>query len=567
MIGHILSFLDAKEAARAAALSSRWRDVFASVHTVSLEQPDRPLYDYDADGDDSWHKQNIARPFVATVTDALFARSRRPDHAAAAVPLRALRVCMDGGASYFKVARWISYALRYAGPDLELDLRLARDPVCWGIDFDPRDFGLFREDANLPDENDAVAQMPPDIDPVDPILAADACRCRQPKQISRPQGAASRDDEMPGNRLPQPPRYIVPELPTLLFSCVALRSLRLGYCILSMLEVINLPSLQSLHITRVRNKEEHVQRLISGCPLLADLTLEACSSLTALCLVDNTRLRRLALRLCDNLANVAIDASGLLSFEYLGAIPDSSFLTISGGGGGGFPAITSCKIDTFVVLREEVEHISFRAITWRKIDTDVGSREEAEVLLKLASFLQLFVSTKHLHLCSTRMGSYFVNLPEFSSLTHLELNGRVLQDDDPALAMAVTSIILGQAPNLELLTLVFQPGPQESRYYGPDRSEGELLDMHLLHYDKHATIDDTLMVSMPVPSCLMNRVSKIELVHYQGGTAQRTLAKFLLGNALALKTLYCGFAEGPEWIQMELMHEMEDWVIANKEFC
>ncbi|KAM3335296.1 hypothetical protein ACQJBY_029618 [Aegilops geniculata] len=373
---------------------------------------------------------------------------------------------------------------------------------------------------------------------------------------------------MPGNRLPQPPRYIVPKLPMLLFSCAALRSLLLGYCILSMPEVINLPSLQSLHITRVRNNEEHVQRLISGCPLLADLTLEACSSLTTLCLVDNTRLCRLALRLCDNLANIAIDTSGLLSFEYLGAIPDSSFLTISGGGG--FPAITSCKIDTFVVLREEAEHISFRPIMSRKIDTDVGSREEAEVLLKLTSFLQLFVSTKHLHLCSTRMGSYFVNLPEFSSLTHLELNGRVLQDDDPALAMAVTSRILGQAPNLELLTLVFQPAPQESRYYGPDRSEGELLDMHLLHYDKHATIDDTLMVRAPVPSCLMNRVSKIELVHYQGGRAQRTLAKFLLGNALALKTLYCGFAEGPEWIQMELMHEMEDWVIneaANKEFC
>jgi hypothetical protein len=42
VLGHILSFLGAKEAGRAAALSSRWRHVFASVHTVSLEQPEEP---------------------------------------------------------------------------------------------------------------------------------------------------------------------------------------------------------------------------------------------------------------------------------------------------------------------------------------------------------------------------------------------------------------------------------------------------------------------------------------------------------------------------------------------
>jgi hypothetical protein len=35
-LGHVLSFLPAEEAARAALLSSRWRHVFGAVDTVSL---------------------------------------------------------------------------------------------------------------------------------------------------------------------------------------------------------------------------------------------------------------------------------------------------------------------------------------------------------------------------------------------------------------------------------------------------------------------------------------------------------------------------------------------------
>ena len=46
VLGHVLSFLPADEAARAAALSRRWSHVFAHVHTVALEEPDPPIPDY-----------------------------------------------------------------------------------------------------------------------------------------------------------------------------------------------------------------------------------------------------------------------------------------------------------------------------------------------------------------------------------------------------------------------------------------------------------------------------------------------------------------------------------------
>ena len=49
VLGHVLSFLPADEAARAAALSRRWRHVFAHVHTVALEEPDPPIPDYHGD--------------------------------------------------------------------------------------------------------------------------------------------------------------------------------------------------------------------------------------------------------------------------------------------------------------------------------------------------------------------------------------------------------------------------------------------------------------------------------------------------------------------------------------
>ncbi|CAN6324318.1 unnamed protein product [Urochloa humidicola] len=42
-LGHILSFLPAADAARAAALSRQWRHVFPAVHTLSFREVERPF--------------------------------------------------------------------------------------------------------------------------------------------------------------------------------------------------------------------------------------------------------------------------------------------------------------------------------------------------------------------------------------------------------------------------------------------------------------------------------------------------------------------------------------------
>uniref|UniRef100_M8CWB4 Uncharacterized protein n=1 Tax=Aegilops tauschii TaxID=37682 RepID=M8CWB4_AEGTA len=427
VLGHILSFLDAKEAGRAAALSSRWRDVLGSVHTVSLEQPERPYFIYDRD---SLHDRGVARRLIAAVNAALFSRDRRPYPAAAAVPLRALRVSLEGYEydpdDKSRVDLYLSYALRHAAPEFDLDLRFGRESACGR--YDRLDAADADDDGNVavysPIEVRAVAVNPPRKSPESNDHYSHRVRPEDEDDVS-----SSDDDE----RVARPWNRPSLEYTVLsgLFSCATLRSLRLGYCRLS--------------------------------------------------------------------------------------------------------------------------------------PPEATSEEE---LANLGSFLQQSaLTTKHLPLCSARMGSCFVKLPAFPSLRHLELNGSVPRTDDPVVVAAWMSSILRQAPNLEFLSLFFEAAPRaDGHFVDGGHSIGELLDAHHLHYSRYDTLD---YAPAMVPACLGSRVRKMELLQYQGGRAQRTLARFLLRNAPVLEQLYCGLAEGPEWVQRELMREMEGWVVnetASKEF-
>uniref|UniRef100_A0A0D3HPC8 F-box domain-containing protein n=1 Tax=Oryza barthii TaxID=65489 RepID=A0A0D3HPC8_9ORYZ len=152
VLGHILSFLPAREAARASSLSSRWRHVFAAVHTVSMAETDAdhpairgyvsPPYRRGLDP--------LAPPvFSAVVTTALLSRHRRRRHRP--VPLRALRVDMTGyvRADSAAVDQWVSYAVQQAAADhgLEIDLRLGRPAIC------DRAYSL-RDSATIPEDDD-----------------------------------------------------------------------------------------------------------------------------------------------------------------------------------------------------------------------------------------------------------------------------------------------------------------------------------------------------------------------------------------------------------------------------
>ncbi|KAI5017105.1 hypothetical protein ZWY2020_037483 [Hordeum vulgare] len=336
-------------------------------------------------------------------------------------------------------------------------------------------------------------------------------------------------------------RYSVP---TRLFSCAALRtlSISIGPCSLNPPATVSLPSLEVLLVAHVCDHERHVQILVDGCPRLADLTLETCATVTTLSLLGNRRLLRLALRCCHNLAKVLFAADGKLhSLEYHGDVPDASLLGLHGGS----PSFTSCSVD---ISAEEVS---------------------SEKLTKLGEFLQLVSSTKHLHLQSAQLGSDIqldapATLPVFTSLLHLELTGRLLHDD----ATAAMSRILRHTPSLEVLSMLFETGPSDDELHARDVweecKEGEVVDAHQLTYNELEVLPAMPIVDIP---CLRRNVREINFVHYHGGSAQRTLARFLLCNAPVLDRLYCAFPPGPLWIQNKLRDEIQGWAMNSPINC
>ncbi|KAL6651454.1 hypothetical protein ACP70R_010379 [Stipagrostis hirtigluma subsp. patula] len=485
VLGLILSFLPSFEAARAAALSRRSRNIFAAVKTVSLDQGERPI----PDGDGFWPLPIEAPPFGNVVSAALLARQRR-----GACPLRELRVSFRDlrGLNSALVDQFLSCAMQQAGDELHLDLRLRGSVVC-----------SLRRRRSDPENND------------EPPCAATYGDHAHDEEEDEDTASPPADDDARPRAIPAPTR---------LFSCVALRSLRLGPCRLDLpVAAVDLPSLETLLLTGTAG--EQVQRLVAACPRLADLTLEACAKLTTLSVLDK-RLRRLALRCCHELTAVAADTSELRVLEYKGVVPAASFLTMHGPPG----RISSCTLDF--------------------------CSEEPSDSSVLRGFLELFTGAEHLHIKSTYLGSSAAGFPLFTSLRHLELTG-TSPDDDTTVAAAV-SMILQRTPSLETLSLFFLPEPQSHAYDLCYDDEEAILDVPQLRYDRHAALG--------VPDgreihCLRQRTREINLVHYQGAVSQRMLAKFLLGNAAVVEELCCAMAQGTLWMQTRLMEEMRGWAM------
>ncbi|XP_034570049.1 putative F-box/FBD/LRR-repeat protein At4g00315 [Setaria viridis] len=328
-----------------------------------------------------------------------------------------------------------------------------------------------------------------------------------------------------GEPYPGPTEYVTPRS---LFSCAALRSLRLGGCWLDVPPTTAaLPSLATLHLTRVTGRRDAVQDLVDACPRLADLKLEACRDLERI-LVPDARLRRLALRCCHELADVFVgDSSELRAFEYRGGVPGPSLLNMPQPS-----EISLCTLDFCGV--EPAEPPEF-------------------------TFLLLYARVERLHLTSARLlgrgvfdhgvlypyGLRFLTFPE---LRNLELTG-MLPEDDAAAAIAAVTRILERTPRL---------GRLENGYSSRYSDEEEDMDIHAAHqlrYDQHATL--------AVPDAEIPCLREINLVHYQGAMAhaQRMLAKFLLRNAPVVGEVCCEFARGPLAIQTDLMEEIKGWVM------
>ncbi|KAF8703407.1 hypothetical protein HU200_032210 [Digitaria exilis] len=324
--------------------------------------------------------------------------------------------------------------------------------------------------------------------------------------------------------------------PSSLFSCAALRSLRLGHCLLNPPGDTALPSLETLHLTGAHDSDEAIHLLIARCPRLDDVTLESCSELTRVSVPGGMRLRRFSLRCCHKVASVALDTSRLRALDYRGAVPSGSLFTFHGGdlsissGTVGFCG-PSC-------LSTGEEHVGLCRL--------LGDH---------------FVTAKHLHLASRRLGcsiesGFFPCLPLFSRLHKLELTGCV----DRGTTVYAVPRILQQTPNLEVLTLFLTPAAPDVDK-NPDVDERSDVDESLSNY----RLDEYPLATIPRAhevSCLRQRLREINLVHYQGTDDEAMLAKLLLRNALVLQDLSVVFPKRSQKLQTGLMDKIKHWVVS-----
>ncbi|KAE8776689.1 Adenosylhomocysteinase [Hordeum vulgare] len=264
---------------------------------------------------------------------------------------------------------------------------------------------------------------------------------------------------------------------------------------------VQLPFLETLSITAPRRDGgRSVQRLISSCPRLVDLTLQSIGRLSTVSVLDK-RLRRLAIRCCHNLRSVRVDASELSSLDYCGTAPAESLLSLHGSTG-----IPSCTVNFCQAPSSEEDHDRFKI------------------------FMEKISAAKHLHLHHQHV-SYgcFEGLPSFSGLTRLALQG-TLQSPD------VMGRIMEQAPSLEILTLLMEFSAVPEGLTAPEES------------------------SFSVP-CLRSRVKEINMVHYVGDALQSMMARLLFRDALVLERMCVVLVKGPFALQCGLKKEIEGWIV------
>ncbi|KAL6657153.1 hypothetical protein ACP70R_004933 [Stipagrostis hirtigluma subsp. patula] len=476
VLGHILSFLPTKEAGRAALLARRWRHVFANVHTLSFVDEDHDAEDGDTFYYEAEERRSRNGDFLDGVSAALLCR-RRCGGLAPNSSLRAFRVAFD---DYHRwdgamVTQWLYHLMEQSKQELHLDLRLQADRAC------------HRDGAA--EDSDSDVEVSEHVEH----------------------------------------RY---RLPRRLFSLGALRSLRVSYCKLNPPAAIALPGVETLHLTGMRESWGTIRRLISGCPRLVDLTLEACAKVKRVSILDR-RLRRFALRCCHDAVSVSLDASELRTLDYRGAVPAKSFLDLRG-----VPRTSSCTAG-----------LCGLGLSGAAMDDDDDNEDGNAKVAGFRKFLENFMEVTHLHLMSSRLGcmiGLIRGVPTFWSLKQLELTGRL----DKCSTVEAVARILEHAPNLEVLSLFLVP-MSSSR-------------MHSWEDDIRCDNGVVAVPDMPDVSvrCLRRRVRRINLVHYQGGEAQRMLAELLLRNAMVLEELRVVFPKGGRLaVQAELMDEMEEWTV------
>ncbi|CAL5017970.1 unnamed protein product [Urochloa decumbens] len=546
ILGHILSFLPSDEAGRAAVLSRRWRDVFASVHTISFEQPEGERELTQLDDDEFYEYADWDSVMIDNCLNYAL-RSAAGDEFHLDLRLCGVSTCRrDNGHGYYGTqedeeeedsscdevddidgtdivggngnGHTENYNVVHGGWGSGVEDGIDGTNVVVGDNANEYNDDSYDEDDDDSDGTDTVGGDGNEHMENDNIVHGGwGWGAEEGIDGMNMVGGNANEDSENGSDGPDGLGlgWGIYHVPRIVFRFVALRTLCLQMFSFDDDAHIDLPFVETLYLSKTFEPWTGIQRLISGCPRLTDLTLEECWTIKEVSITD-VKLSRFALRCCHSVLRVMVDASEMKVFEYRGMVPEAdSQLSLVG-----LHRIISCHIDF--------------------CGKEPCRKEE---LLGLRKFLMAFVGSQRLHLSSARLGCHiesnsFSGFPNYYNLRHLELKGCLLDD---LIVDAVTKV-LEQTPNLEALTL----------FISPKIISG---DGHELEYDTN------LVPNIPNVSaaCLQYRLRQINLVHYQGSIAQRIVAKWLLQNAVVLNKLCVVFPKGPLWLQEMLIRETRGW--------
>ncbi|XP_040379644.1 putative FBD-associated F-box protein At1g55030 [Oryza brachyantha] len=305
--------------------------------------------------------------------------------------------------------------------------------------------------------------------------------------------------------------------PPQILRCDTLRRLRLTNWRLDVPAdgVVSMPSLESASLKRVAAAGEAVQRLVSGCPNLADLTLDQCPGVDEL-VVASPRLDSFAITCCHNARRVVLRTERLRTLRYKGALPGDNFFALAGG----------CA--------------NVLAMTIEICGSLAGKPADAMTPITKLIARCTGLTFLHIHLrpaMAYHGGAIARALHHLPHLRQLALKG-VIKDDRTVRSI---STLLRSTPGLDVLTLsLVRPQKPKPYYLGIDSDDDE--DDYSYSDDDDAAAALDTRVRLPPAlweaqvECLQ-RLRKMKLLNYKGTPCERMLARFLLSKASALQQL------------------------------
>jgi hypothetical protein len=319
-----------------------------------------------------------------------------------------------------------------------------------------------------------------------------------------------------------------------LFGCPTLRRLRLANWTLDLpLGVAMSTTLHTLSLARIMDPEDQLQRLLSSCPRLTDLTLQECPSLTKIT-VTSAHLRSFAIICCHHARRVNLSSSCLRLLQYKGGLPRKSLFKLANHAG-----VVALKIE---------------------ICEDLTGKEPTE-FSPVTELIKGCTKLVHLHLSfrpsMAHYGSLFTGaLPCLQHLRHLGLQCCFRNEND----VQAVAVLLGDTENLEVLSL-FPLGPETQKevctfnWYDSE-SDTEPQDSGDDGVDYSSRLTDGFWPTHI--KCLDNKLRRINIQNYRG-QLEKILAKFLLSKAAALEEFLVTLTAGSSRNKRKIAKELRSW--------